>query len=312
MAPYDIAATARGAGAVNPGQACAILGTTLCTEIITREPDTGGEPCGINIAYRGRERILRAFPTLSGTEVLDWACRTLSVADPAALGGLAFGAQPGAGGLAFLPYLSPAGERAPFLDPHARGALLGACPSTTPRPARPRRLRGLSLVVRDCLAASGTEVRELRLCGGGSASDDWCRLIADVTGVPTARSADTELGAKGAFLTGLVLTGAESSMHSAAATLRADARELGTGRRARRVLRRALRHLPHLACRRPLPRLGPPYRPPPRRPPAPEALHVLTPCPPTPSTSDSTSAPRAPARSPWTAPAGCWAPPPVR
>src|SRR5581483_418122 len=68
MAPYDIAATARGAGAVNPGQACAILGTTLCTEIVTREPDTGGEPCGINIAYRGRERVLRAFPTLSGTE----------------------------------------------------------------------------------------------------------------------------------------------------------------------------------------------------------------------------------------------------
>ncbi|MFD0385416.1 FGGY-family carbohydrate kinase [Streptomyces stramineus] len=77
---------------------------------------------------------------------------------------------------------------------------------------------GLSMVVRDCLQASGAAVRELRLCGGGSVSDDWCRLIADVTGVPTARSTDTELGAKGAFLTGLVLSGAESSMDSAAAT----------------------------------------------------------------------------------------------
>ncbi|MGW3199021.1 FGGY family carbohydrate kinase [Streptomyces sp. NPDC001118] len=217
MAPYDIAATARGAGAVNPGQACAILGTTLCTEIVTRAPDTGGEPCGINIAYRGRDRILRAFPTLSGTEVLDWACRTLSVEDPAQLGRLAFGTEPGAGGLAFLPYLSPAGERAPFLDPHARGAFWGLSLDHTPAHVARAVFEGLSLVVRDCLTASATEVHELRLCGGGSASDDWCRLIADVTGVPTARSADTELGAKGAFLTGLVLTGAERSMHSAAA-----------------------------------------------------------------------------------------------
>jgi xylulokinase len=219
MAPYDIAATARGAGAVNPGQACAILGTTLCTEIVTRKPDATGEPCGINIAYRGRERFLRAFPTLSGTEVLDWACRTLAVDSPTALGRLAFGAEsePGAGGLAFLPYLSPAGERAPFLDPQARGAFWGLSLDHTPAHLARAVFEGLSLVVRDCLTASGTDVHELRLCGGGSASDAWCRLIADVTGVPTARSADTELGAKGAFLTGLVLSGAESSMHNAAA-----------------------------------------------------------------------------------------------
>ncbi|MEU1819023.1 FGGY-family carbohydrate kinase [Streptomyces roseifaciens] len=217
MAPYDIAATARGAGVVDPGQACGILGTTLCTEIVTRHVDTTGEPCGINIAYGGRERVLRAFPTLSGTEVLDWAARTLGVAGPAALGELAFGTGPGAGGLAFLPYLSPAGERAPFLDPRARGTFWGLSLEHTPAHLARAVFEGLSLVVRDCLRASRTEVRELRLCGGGSASDAWCRLIADVTGVPTARSTDTELGAKGAFLTGLVLTGAEPSMRDAAA-----------------------------------------------------------------------------------------------
>ncbi|MFI6104686.1 FGGY family carbohydrate kinase [Streptomyces sp. NPDC051310] len=217
MAPYDIAATARGAGAVDPGQACAILGTTLCTEIVSRTVDATGEPCGINIAYGGRERILRAFPTLSGTEVLDWASRTLAVDGPAALGALAFGTEPGAGGLAFLPYLSPAGERAPFLDPRARGTFWGLSLDHTPAHLARAVFEGLSLVVRDCLRASGTDVHELRLCGGGSASDAWCRLIADATGVPTARSADTELGAKGAFLTGLVLTGAESSMRDAAA-----------------------------------------------------------------------------------------------
>ncbi|MET9800972.1 FGGY-family carbohydrate kinase [Streptomyces sp. NPDC006368] len=218
MAPYDIAATARGAGVVDPGQACAILGTTLCTEIVTRHVDTTGEPCGINIAYGGRERVLRAFPTLSGTEVLDWASRVLAADGPAALGELAFSTAPAPGGPAFLPYLSPAGERAPFLDPRARGTFWGLSLDHTPADLARAVFEGLSLVVRDCLRASGTDVHELRLCGGGSASDPWCRLIADVTGVPTARSADSEPGAKGAFLTGLVLTGAESSMHSAAAT----------------------------------------------------------------------------------------------
>ncbi len=132
MAPYDIAATARGAGVVNPGQACTILGTTLCTEIVSRRMDASGEPCGINIAYRGRERVLRAFPTLSGTEVLDWACRTLAAEHPAALSELAFSVGPGADGLGFLPYLSPAGERAPFLDPRARGGFWGLSLDHTP------------------------------------------------------------------------------------------------------------------------------------------------------------------------------------
>ncbi|WP_199550996.1 FGGY-family carbohydrate kinase [Streptomyces sp. N35] len=217
MAPYDIASTARGAGVVNPGQACSILGTTLCTEIVRHEVDTSGEHSGINIAYRGRERVLRAFPTLNGAEVLVWASQLLDLDGPPKLGKLAFKAEPGAKGLSFLPYLSPAGERAPFLDPAARGAFWGLSLEHSRADVARSVFEGLSLVLRDSLVASRTTVTELRLCGGGANNDDWCQLIADATGVPTARSGDTELGAKGAFLTGLVLSGAESSMHSAAA-----------------------------------------------------------------------------------------------
>ncbi|QDQ15087.1 FGGY-family carbohydrate kinase [Streptomyces spectabilis] len=217
MAPYDIASTARGVGVVNPGQACSILGTTLCTEIVRESVDTSGEPSGITIAYRGRERVLRAFPTLNGAEVLGWAARTLGLDGPPELADAAFGAPPGAHGVLFLPYLSPAGERAPFLDPRARGSFWGLSLEHTPADLARSVFDGLSLVLRDSLVAARTTVSELRLCGGGANSDAWCQLIADATGVPTARSGDTELGAKGAFLTGLVLTGAESSMHSAAA-----------------------------------------------------------------------------------------------
>ncbi|MEU2562385.1 FGGY-family carbohydrate kinase [Streptomyces longispororuber] len=216
IAPYDIAATARGVGVVDPGQACGILGTTLCTEIVREDVDTSGEPTGITIAYRGRERVLRAFPTLNGAEVLGWAARTLGLAGPPDLAELAFSAPPGAGGVLFLPYLSPAGERAPFLDPRARGSFWGLSLEHSPADLARAVFDGLSLVVRDALVAARTTVTELRLCGGGANSDAWCQLVADATGVPTARSGDTELGAKGAFLTGLVLTGAEADMRSAA------------------------------------------------------------------------------------------------
>jgi erythritol kinase len=70
MCPYDIASTAIGAGAVTAGQACSILGTTLCTEVITGAPELDGDPAGLTIALGPAERYLRAFPSLAGGEVV--------------------------------------------------------------------------------------------------------------------------------------------------------------------------------------------------------------------------------------------------
>ncbi|MCY9784599.1 carbohydrate kinase [Nocardiopsis sp. EMB25] len=217
MAPYDIAATALGIGAVTDGQACSILGTTLCTEVVTSAPDTTGDPSGLTIALDSSGHLLRAFPTLAGTEILGWAAALLGTDGPAELGDLAMAATPEPGGPLFLPYLSPAGERAPFLDPHARGTWWGL--SLEHDRARVARsvFEGLTLVLKDCLTASRMPVTELRLSGGGANSDHWCALIADVTGVPVVRSADTEVGAKGAFLSGLVATGRAPDLATAAA-----------------------------------------------------------------------------------------------
>jgi erythritol kinase (D-erythritol 1-phosphate-forming) len=44
----------------------------------------------------------------------------------------------------------------------------------------------------------------------------WCQLIADVTGTPTFRSVDQEVGAKGAFVAGLVAVGQEADFLGAA------------------------------------------------------------------------------------------------
>ncbi|MGP3956006.1 FGGY family carbohydrate kinase [Nonomuraea sp. 3N208] len=232
MAPYDIAATALGAGAVTAGQACGILGTTLCTEVVVDSPALEGEPIGITIALP--EGYLRAFPTFAGTEVVQWTCRLLGLREPAELGELAGLSAPGAGGLTFLPYLSPAGERAPFTDSLARGAMLGMSFEHGREHVARAALEGLTMVIKDCLAATGAVPTELRVCGGGSANTAWLGMIADVTGLPVRRSVDAEVGARGAYLVGLAATGATPSVAAAAADhvrLR-DAVEPDPGRQA--------------------------------------------------------------------------------
>lgn len=209
MAPYDIAATAIGVGAVKPGQACTILGTTLCTEVVTAHPLSGGPAAGLTVALGLPGLYLRAFPTLAGGEIIQWAGAMLGLDGPLQLGALAMGAEKGAGGLTFLPYLSPAGERAPFLDPLARGSFHGLTVDHGRAELARAVLEGLSLVVRDCLAASGAHPSSLAVCGGGAANDVWVRMIADVTGVPVSRSADAEAGARGAYVVGALATGSE-------------------------------------------------------------------------------------------------------
>jgi xylulokinase len=197
LAPYDIACMAIGMGAVAHGQASAILGTTICAQVMLDAPDLSRRDIGINIAVFGK--TLRAFPTLGGCEAIDWMAALFGV-DAAGFDALAAGAPPGANELLLLPYMSPAGERAPFFDQSASGALLGLkYPHTRADLARAT-LESLAFVVRDCLEAAGERPSELRLCGGGARGEIFCRIIADVTGIPVLRSADSEAGARGALI----------------------------------------------------------------------------------------------------------------
>lgn len=219
LAPYDICATAIGAGAVSPGQACCILGTTLSTEIVTDEVVTEEpvEPVGITVTLGVPDRYLRAFPTMSGGDVLDWGTRMLGLDSVAGLMALAAQGRPDAAGVRFLPYLSPAGERAPFFDPAARGSLAGLSLEAGREDVARALVEGVTMAIRDCLAASPALPDRLALCGGGTRSDFWMRLVADVTGLPVTIPVDAEVGARGAWLTGLVATGREPDFRSAAA-----------------------------------------------------------------------------------------------
>jgi erythritol kinase len=216
MAPYDIVTTAYGCGTVRPGQACVILGTTICTEIITSSIDLKAKYAGTTIVL-DEGLYLRAMPTLTGCEALTWAMKLLSCEDLQDLESLAASAPAGANGVFFLPYLSPAGERVPFLAPHARGSFIGLQLSHSRADLARALYEGLAFVVRECLSAASKDFpAEIRLCGGGSRSDFLCQVIADVCGIPTIRTSDSEVGARGAFLFALTATGIHTTLEEAA------------------------------------------------------------------------------------------------
>jgi erythritol kinase (D-erythritol 1-phosphate-forming) len=219
LAPYDIVTTAFGTGATRAGQATCILGTTLCTELLVEAPDTSGEPAGLTLDFGAPGLVMRSFPTLAGTGVVDWLVDLLGLADHAEVSALAEQAPPGADGLRVLPYLSPAGERAPFLDPAASGLVTGMLFGHGRAHLARAVLEGLAHVIRDCLEAAPGQPVELGLCGGGAASALWCQLIADITGVPAVSTEDSQVGAKGAQVFALTALGDYPSLTEAAAAL---------------------------------------------------------------------------------------------
>ena len=212
MAPYDIVTTAYGSGAAHAGQACVILGTTICAEVIRASVDSTGEPTGTTLPL-GDGLFLRAMPTLTGCEALQWAAEVLGADGIPALEELA-GRASTDDTLFFLPYLSLAGERSPFLAPEATGSFHGLTLATTRSAMAKAIYEGLSFVIRECLeaASDNASLTEVPVCGGGALSDLWCQMIADVRGVPVLRPADSENGARGAHIFALFATGEIASI----------------------------------------------------------------------------------------------------
>lgn len=218
LAPYDLLTAAAGSGAVAVGDAVCILGTTLCVAELTDSAESARPAAGLTLADR-EGRYLRAIPTLAGTGVLDWLARLLGHSDVPSLLALADDVPPGARGVTLWPYLSPAGERAPFLDPDVRGLIGGLSFAHGTAEVARAALEGLAHVIRECLDALPHRPRTLAMAGGGARSDGWCQIIADVTGVRVVRPTDQQVGAKGAMLYALVVTGQVPDLASAAERL---------------------------------------------------------------------------------------------
>jgi xylulokinase len=186
----DTAAAMLGAGLLRPGPVQLTVGTG--GQIVTPRGSPIPDPRLRTHLFRG------ALPGLwysmaaiqNAGLALEWV-RKLLGASWQEVYEEAFAVPPGAGGIAFLPYLS--GERTPRFDPGARGAWVGLGLDHTRGHLLRAALEGVAFALREGLEALeelGIAAPELRLAGGGASGghgrspDPWRQLLADVLGRP--------------------------------------------------------------------------------------------------------------------------------
>lgn len=199
----DQAAQAVGVGAVDPG----IIALTLGTSGVVFAPTEGAliEPEGRLHAFCHAlpERWHLMGVMLSAAGSLQWYRDAL--APELSFAELISEVQeipPGSEGLIFLPYLT--GERTPYPDPLARGGWIGL--TIRHRRAHMTRavLEGVAFGLKDSFsliqeAGLGT-IEQVRISGGGSRSQLWQQILADVLDVELVTVNTTEGAAFGAAL----------------------------------------------------------------------------------------------------------------
>jgi sugar (pentulose or hexulose) kinase len=200
----DVAASALGSGSVHPGDACIILGTTCLCCLVVDRPVLDPPDLGLLFCLPGG-RWLRAMVNVAGTISLDWALARLKLAEQGdtpyrTAETLAAASPPGARGLLYLPYLGSVGIIAPFVEPRARGCLVGLADDHDDADILRAVYEGIALSIRDCLDAMPERPATLRLIGGGARSAFLAQLVADACDRPVVTLSIEETGARGAAL----------------------------------------------------------------------------------------------------------------
>ena len=199
----DQAAQAVGVGAVEPG----IIGLTVGTSgvVFATTPTALIEPEGRLHAFchavPGRWHLMGVMLSAAGS--LQWYRDTL--APNASFDELlkeAKDAPAGSEGLQFLPYLS--GERTPYPDPLARGALIGLTLRHTRAHMTRAVLEGVAFGLKDSFTliqnAGLKEITQVRASGGGTKGALWRQILASVLNTELVTVNTSEGAAFGAAL----------------------------------------------------------------------------------------------------------------
>lgn len=191
-----------GSGALSPGIAVDIAGTSEQVAVVTTNPKQLSPgvvwPLWPGLYFAGG-------PTQIGASALSWLQQIMSPLEAISfpdLESIANEAPPGANGLVFLPYLR--GERMPIWDSSARGVFFGL----TERHTRSHIVRavyeGIAYSIRHVLEVACENVERpptcLHVSGGGAHSAFWNQIKADVVGVPVVELENHESAIVGAAM----------------------------------------------------------------------------------------------------------------
>jgi xylulokinase len=216
----DQAAGAVGTGAVVEGVVSLSLGTSGVVFAAADRPivEPEGRLHAFCHAVPDKWHLMGVMLSAGGS--LRWYRDTLAPgADFDTLLAPAAEVTPGSEGLLFLPYLT--GERTPHPDPLARGAFVGlTVRHTLPHMTRAV-LEGVAFGLRDSFelmqAAGLSDIRQVRIAGGGARSQLWRQILADVLASELIMVNTTEGAAYGAALLAATGAGIFSDVESACA-----------------------------------------------------------------------------------------------
>ena len=107
----------------------------------------------------------------------------------------------------YHPYISPAGERGPFIDSRARASFAGLEQGVGYHELVRAVYEGLALAARHCYASMGRIPDEIRLGGGAAQSQALRRIMASVLDRPVRVADRPEAGAAGAAMIAAVKHG---------------------------------------------------------------------------------------------------------
>ncbi len=219
----DVSVTGVGLGAVDDGDGWLILGTTGFVGVLLGSVAERRSENSMVLATGRGTQVLEFLPPMTGTPNLDWIRATLGLGDVgwAEIETIAEEAGPGSGGVVYLPYASPGGERAPFLDTAASSSWMGMSVSTSRGDILRSVYEGVAFALVECAEVLGM-TGDLIVSGGGFRSDLVCRILADTTGQRVIRQDAPEAGARGAAVLALLSAGAQTELKQAAEQLATD------------------------------------------------------------------------------------------
>ena len=216
----DNAAAAIGTGTVGNGRCNISIGTSGTIFISSDRFSVDKNNALHSFAHADGHYHLMGCMLSAGSASRWWMLNILGTHDYSALEAKIDDNALGCNNVYFLPYLM--GERSPINDTDARGTFTGISMDTTTADLTQSVLEGVAFAFRDSyeIALSlGLDIKKSMICGGGSRSALWRKIMANVLAIPLERL-ETEQGpGYGACILAMVADGCFASVREASDAL---------------------------------------------------------------------------------------------
>jgi xylulokinase len=220
---HDQCANALGCGVIHEGQAMYGMGTYICvTPVYEQRKDPARMITrGLNTEHHAAPGLFASFIYNPGGALVKWYRDTFASVEKKQIlenGGDIYTyliseipQQPS--DVLVLPHFAPTGP--PEFITDSSGVMIGLRLETQRGDILKGILEGTTYYIRECIESlpeTGITIQDFRAVGGGSKSNAWIQLCADILGCPISRPIITEAGALGAAILGGIGKGIFSSV----------------------------------------------------------------------------------------------------